>query len=76
MDPKDTSPSPTPDGPTEPRGRARRWLHAHAGAAFAAGLSVAGLALAWQGAQSCSSMAVPLAWAAQAAPSHFKVVPE
>lgn len=64
MDPKDTSATPTPDGASGPGGRARRWLRAHAGAAVAAGLSVAGLAFAWQGAQSCSSVAVPLAWAA------------
>ena len=41
----------------------RRWLKAHAGAAAAAGLCVAGAAFAWQGAQECGSLSVPLAWA-------------
>lgn len=43
---------------------ARRWLRSHAGAAVAAGLSVAGVAFAVQGAQSCESFTVPLLWAA------------
>lgn len=57
MDPQDTQDTDTP-------ARARRWLREHAGAALAAGLSVAGVAFAWQGAESCGNLAVPLVWAA------------
>ncbi|RTL46726.1 MAG: hypothetical protein EKK53_02515 [Burkholderiales bacterium] len=40
------------------------WLKAHAAAAVAAGACVAGAAFAWQGAQACGGMTVPLVWAA------------
>lgn len=50
--------------PPAASGGAGRWLREHAGAALAAGLSVAGVAIAVQGAQSCASASVPLLWAA------------